>query len=166
VTDIVRSLARGEPLDLARLAQPPLFVPETLPIGYLLREFRRTRQEFALVVDEYGSIAGAVTLEDVLAEIVGALPGESDPAGEIGVRRLPDGSLLLDGMVPVPDARERLGLPLPESSEYQTVAGFILHRLAAIPAPGTSVDLPGWRLTVVDMEGPRLATVKAQRVSS
>jgi CBS domain containing-hemolysin-like protein len=69
-------------------------------------------------------------------------------------------------MVPVPDARERLGLPLPESSEYQTVAGFILHRLAAIPAPGTSVDLPGWRLTVVDMEGPRLATVKAQRVSS
>jgi putative hemolysin len=163
--DIVAGLARGEVLELGRLSHPPLYVPETLPIGYLLREFRRTRQEFALAVDEYGSIAGAVTLEDVLGEIVGSLPGESDETAETGVRRLPDGALLLDGMVPVETARERLGLPIPEGN-YQTVAGFILDRLAAIPARGTSLDLEGWRLTVVDVDGPRIATVKGQRVSS
>lgn len=164
--DLVRGLARGETLDLARVARPPLFVPETLLISHLLRQFRQVRQEFAMVVDEYGSIAGLVTLEDVMAEIVGPLPGESDATSEVGVSRFPDGSLLLDGMRSVEDARERFGLPVPESIEYQTVAGFILHRLAAIPGPGTSVDLSGWRLTVVEMEGPRIAKVKAQRIVS
>jgi putative hemolysin len=164
--DLVRGLARAETLDLARLARPPLFVPETLLISHLLRQFRQVRQEFAMVVDEYGSIAGLVTLEDVVAEIVGPLPGESDATSEVGVSRFPDGSLLLDGMLSVEDARERFGLPVPESIEYQTVAGFILHRLAAIPAPGTCVDLSGWRLTVVEMEGPRIAKIKAQRVVS
>jgi len=164
--DLVRGLARGEPLDLTRLARPPLFVPETLLISHLLRQFRQVHQEFAIVVDEYGSIAGLVTLEDVMTEIVGPLPGEGDAPSAIGVSRLPDGSFLLDGMLPAEDARDRLGLPVPDSTEYQTVAGFILHRLAAIPAPGTSVDLLGWRLTVVEMEGPRIAKVKAQRVAS
>ncbi len=164
--DLVAVLARGETLDLARLARPPLFVPETLPISHLLRQFRQMRQEFAMVVDEYGGIAGLVTLEDVMAEIVGPLPGEGDGTSEIGVSRLSDGSLLLDGMLPAEDAWERLGLHVAASTEYQTVAGFILHRLAAIPAPGTSVDLRGWRLTVMEMEGPRIAKVKAQRVSA
>jgi putative hemolysin len=162
--DLVGGLARSEALDLARLARPPLFVPETLLISHVLRQFRQMRQEFAMVVDEYGSIAGLVTLEDVVAEIVGPLPGEGDATSEVGVSRLPDGSLLLDGMLSGEAARERLALPVPESTEYQTIAGFILHRLAAVPAPGTSVDLPGWRLTVVDMDGPRIAKVKAQRV--
>ena len=119
-----------------------------------------------MVVDEYGSIAGLVTLEDVMAEIVGRLPGEGDATSGVGVTRLPDGSLLLEGMLPVEDARERLGLPVPDSSDYQTVAGFLLVRLQAVPTPGMSVDLPGWRLTVVDMDGPRIAKIKAQRVTT
>ena len=119
-----------------------------------------------MVVDEYGSVAGLVTLEDVVAEIVGPLPGEADLTSEAGVSRLSDGSLLLDGMLTVDRARERLGLPVPASPEYQTVAGFILYRLAALPAPGTSVDLSGWTLTVVEMDGPRIARVKAQKRST
>jgi putative hemolysin len=164
--DLVTGVASGEPLDLARLARPPLFVPETVLISHLLRQFRQTQQEFAMVVDEYGSVAGLVTLEDVVAEIVGPLPGEADLTSEVGVSRLPDGSLLLDGMLPVDRARERLGLPVPASPEYQTVAGFILYRLAALPAPGTSVELSGWTLTVVEMDGPRIAKVKAQKGST
>jgi putative hemolysin len=164
--DLVGGLARGETLDLVRFARPALFIPETVLISHLLRQFRQTHQEFAMVVDEYGSIAGLVTLEDILAEIVGRLPGEGDATSGVGVTRLPDGSLLLEGMLPVETARERLGLPVPDSSDYQTVAGFLLVRLQAVPTPGMSEDLPGWRLTVVDMDGPRIAKIKAQRVTT
>jgi putative hemolysin len=164
--DLVGGLARDETLDLVRFARPAAFIPETVLISHLLRQFRQTRQEFAMVVDEYGSIAGLVTLEDVMAEIVGRLPVEGDATSGVGVTRLPDGSHLLEGMLPVEAARERLGLPVPDSSDYQTVAGFLLVRLQAVPTPGISVDLPGWRLTVVDMDGPRIAKIKAQRVTT
>jgi putative hemolysin len=163
--EIVRALARGEALDLARLATPALFVPEMLPVSRLLEEFRRTGREFAMVVDEYGAIVGAVTLEDVLGEIVAGLPGQSDPVEIAGVSRLPDDSYLVDGSLPAKDARTRLGVPVPDSEDYQTVAGFILVHLAAVPTPGISVDLPGWRLTVVDMDGPRIAKIKVQRTA-
>ncbi len=163
--DVVQALARGEVLDLARLATPALFVPEMVLVSRLLEEFRRARREFAMIVDEYGSIVGAVTLEDVLGEIVAGIPGESESVGMAGVSRLPDGSYLLDGLVSAEDARTHLGVPVPESHDYQTVAGFILVRLAAVPTAGVSVDLPGWRLTVVDMDGPRIARIKAQRVA-
>jgi magnesium and cobalt exporter, CNNM family len=164
--DVVRALAQGEALDLARLATPALFVPEMLRVSRLLEEFRRTGREFAMVVDEYGSIVGAVTLEDVLGEIVAGIPGvESDSVGMSGVSRLPNSSYLLDGSVSAEDVRTRLGVPIPESEDYQTVAGFILFRLEAVPTPGVSLDLPGWRLTVVDMDGPRIARIKAQRMT-
>jgi magnesium and cobalt exporter, CNNM family len=164
--DVVGALARGETLDLARLATPALFVPEMLPVSRLLQEFRRTGREFTMVVDEYGSIVGAVTLEDVLGEIVADIPGgKSDSVEMTGISRLPDGSYLFDGLLRAEDARTRPGVPIPESEDYETVAGFILVHLAAVPTPGTSVDLPGWRLTVVDMDGPRIAKVKAQRVT-
>jgi magnesium and cobalt exporter, CNNM family len=137
-----------------------------LRVSRLLEEFRRTGREFAMVVDEYGSIVGAVTLEDVLGEIVAGIPDvESDSVGMSGVSRLPDGSYLLDGSVSAEDVRTRLGVPIPESEDYQTVAGFILFRLEAVPTPGVSLDLPGWRLTVVDMDGPRIAKIKAQRMT-
>jgi putative hemolysin len=164
--EVVAAVARGETLDLARLATPALFVPEMLLVSRLLEEFRRTGREIAMVVDEYGSVVGAVTLEDVLAEIVAGPPGEGDSVGMTGVTRLPDGSYLLDGLVSAEDARIGLGVPIPESGDYQTVAGFILVRLAAVPTPGVSVALPGWWLTVVDMEGPRIAKIKAQRVTT
>lgn len=160
--DLARRVAAGEPLDLARVAQPALFVPETVLVSGLLREFRQSHQEFAVVVDEYGSVVGVATLEDVVAEIVGGLPGET-AAQDIDVTRLPDGSLVLGGALPAEVARERLGLPLPDSDDYQSVAGYIIHRLNAIPTPGMSVQAGDWRLTVVDMEGPRIARVKAQR---
>jgi putative hemolysin len=165
--DVVRALARGEEVELVRLASPALFVPEMLPVSRLLKEFRRTGREFAMVVDEYGSIVGAVTLEDVLEEIVTGTPGEgTSGVGITGVSRLPDGSYLIDGLVPADDARMALGVPIPESEDYQTVAGFILYHLAAVPTPGMSVDLPGWRLTVFAMDGPRIAKIKTQRVTS
>jgi putative hemolysin len=163
IKDLLRAAASGRPPSLPELLHPPLFVPEFARVSALLKEFERTRQNLAIVVDEYGGVTGLVTLEDVLEEIVGEIREEREPTSLPGVTRLPDGSYVLDGTVEVWQVRETLGLPVPESSEYNTVAGFIIHALGSIPAPGTSVVGGGCRFTVVDMEGPRIARVKVQR---
>ncbi|MGH7324358.1 MAG: hemolysin family protein [Candidatus Rokuibacteriota bacterium] len=161
--DLLRSAALGEPPLLARIAHPPLFVPETTRIRFLLQEFQRHGQNLAIVVDEYGSVVGLVTLEDVLEEIVGDIREEREPADTSFGRRLPDGSLLLEGTASIVDIREKLGLPLPESPAYHTLAGFMIHALGAIPATGASLTAVGHRLTVVEMEGPRILRVSVQR---
>jgi putative hemolysin len=117
-----------------------------------------------MAVDEYGAIVGAVTLEDVLGQIVaGHPPRDRHEAAVRGVSRVAADSYLVDGLVPAVEARTRLGVPIPESKDYQTVAGFVLVRRGAVPTPGTSVDLPGWRLTVVEVQGPRIVKVRAER---
>jgi putative hemolysin len=162
--DVVQVLACGGTLDVARLASPALFVPHTVPVSHLLQEFRRSGREFAMAVDEYGAIVGAVTLEDVLGQIVaGHPPRDRHEAAVRGVSRVAADSYLVDGLVPAVEARTRLGVPIPESKDYQTVAGFVLVRRGAVPTPGTSVDLPGWRLTVVEVQGPRIVKVRAER---
>ncbi len=161
--DLLRSVALGEPPVLARIAHPPLFVPETTRVSLLLREFQRHGQNLAIVVDEYGAVVGLVTLEDVLEEIVGDIREERESAELSFGRRLPDGSFLLDGTASIVDIREKLGLALPESPDYHTLAGFVIHELGSIPAPGASVTVAGHRLTVIEMEGPRILRVKVQR---
>lgn len=159
--EVLRAGAKGGPIDMARLLHPPRFVPEGMHISRLLRDFRQGREELAIVVDEYGSVVGAVTLDDVLDEIVGGIATRTDEDPRISP--LPDGSFVLDGSLETAVARARLGLPVEDSTDYQTLAGFVIHRLEAIPAPGTTLPLGEWRLTVVDMDGPRVAKIKAQR---
>lgn len=161
--DLLEPAARGHPVSLAALARPLLFVPEFARISVVLKEFQRTRQNLAMVVDEYGGVIGLVTLEDLLEEIVGEIREEHEAAGLPNVTRLPDGSYVFDGTVPVRDLRAKLALPLEESPDYGTVAGFLLHELQGIPIPGASVASGGYRWTVVDVEGPRITKVKAQR---
>ena len=159
--DLVRAVARHEPPALPALMRPPLFVPETARISALLRELQRTRYELAVVVDEYGSIVGLVTIEDVVEEIVGEIgPGGETPPSLI--TRLPDGSLLIDGIAPVDDVERALGIELPTPRDYSTVAGFLLATLGSVPARGTSVVTAARRWTVVDMEGPRIRRVRVQ----
>ena len=116
----------------------------------------------AMVVDEYGRVIGLVTMQDILEEIVGEIREEREQLGMDSVRRLPDGSYLIDGTATVRDLRERVDLPIEESPDYQTIAGFLLHKLQTIPAPGMSVAAAGYTWTVVDMDGPRIVKVKAQ----
>jgi putative hemolysin len=161
--DLLGTAARGAPLALEALVRPILFVPEFARISVLLKEFQRTRQSLAIVVDEYGGVVGLVTVEDVLEEIVGEIREEQEPAGLPYVTRLPDGSYVLDGTAPVRELRAKLSLPLEESPDYSTVAGFLLDRLQGIPRPGASVAASGHRWTVVDVDGPRITKVKVQR---
>jgi putative hemolysin len=162
IRDLLRAVARGETLDLARLARPPLYVPETARISALLRELQRARHELAMVVNEHGSVVGLVTIEDVLEEIVGELRQEGE-APSTYVTRLPDGSMLLDGMAPVDEVELALGITLPESREYATIAGFLLTVHNSVPLRGTSIVASGHRWTIVEMEGPRIRRVRVQR---
>jgi len=159
--DVLRTVARGEPPTLAALLRPPLFVPEMARISALLRQLQRTRQGLAMVVDEYGSLAGLVTVEDVVEEIVGDIHDEGE-AVRAPVTALPDGTYLVDGEARADEVERMLGISLPESREYATIAGFILATLGSVPAPGTSFVSAGHRWTVVEMDGPRIRRLSVQ----
>ena len=162
IKEVLRVVARGGAPSLPELLRPPLFIPETSKISALLREFQRRQQNLAIVVDEYGSVVGLVTVEDVIEEIVGDIREEGERTGP-RIVRLPDGSLTVDGAIPVSELREALGIAIPDSSDYTTAAGFVIDRLGAIPAPGASFTALGYRWTVLETDGPRVTKIKLQR---
>jgi putative hemolysin len=162
VKDVLRVLERGEPILIRRLLHPVHFVPETKKVGALLKELQKRRTHMAVVIDEHGSVSGLVTLEDILEEIVGEIRDEYDWE-ERSVERLRDGSLIVEGTVAASELREDYEVPLPESTEFETVAGFMLDRLGSVPKGGEVVTMGDWRLTVVDVERNRVSKVKVER---
>jgi putative hemolysin len=146
-----------EALDLRTLAKPALFVPESKPVLELLRELQRARTQLAVVVDEFGSVSGLVTLEDLLEEIFGEIREEHERAGE--TQTLPDGDLLVSGSLHVEDLEAHLGLAW-DHEGFDTVAGLILSRLGRVPRAGEFVEVEGARLTVTAMEGARILEVR------
>jgi putative hemolysin len=160
--DVLRLLERRETVDVRKIAQPVTFVPETKKIGPLLKELQRRRTHIGLVIDEHGVVTGLVTLEDLIEEIVGEIHDEHD-WDERAVERQRDGSLVVDGTLSAAALREEHALPIPESDQFETVAGFLLERLGTVPRGGETVDVEGWRLTVVDVEKHRISKVKIEK---
>jgi magnesium and cobalt exporter, CNNM family len=147
---------------LRALLHDALIVPETKPASELLVEFRSRRTGLAMVVDEFGSILGLVTLEDILEQMVGEIHDEFDV-----VERpifLPDGAMVVDGAVNVRDLESQYGVALPEDSSYETVGGFVLSRLGFIPRGGESFEANGYRFTVMEMERRRISRVKIKPI--
>ncbi|MGQ5265064.1 hemolysin family protein [Micromonospora sp. ZYX-F-536] len=148
----IRDLVRAGAGTVGERVRPPLLLPVTLPVSDALRQLRQEHQQLALVVDEHGGIDGIVTLEDLLAEVVGELYDETDRDVR-GVTRERDGSLLVPGDFPLhdlPDLGVRLSFPL--SREYTTVAGLVLARLGHLPdRPGETARVPGLTLEVVEV---------------
>jgi CBS domain containing-hemolysin-like protein len=163
IKDLLRCAAEGRPPVLETLLHPALFVPENARVSEVLREFQRQHRNLALVVDEYGRTIGLVTVEDCVEEIVGEIREERESSGLPFLSRLPDGAYVIDGTATIRDLREA-GLPLEESTAYQTLAGFLLHTLHTVPQPGASVTAHGFVWTVVDMDGARIAKIKAEPV--
>ncbi|MBN2369378.1 MAG: HlyC/CorC family transporter [Vicinamibacteria bacterium] len=163
IKDALLVLAKRQPFQIRKLLHPVHFVPESKRVGALLKELQRQRSHMAVVVDEHGSVTGLVTLEDLLEEIVGEIRDEYDWE-ERPVERLKDGSLVVEGTVSANELRERFDVPIPESSEFETVAGFILARLGAVPKGGEVVTSGGHRLTVVDVERNRICKVKIDKI--
>lgn len=161
IKDLLQALAEGRTLSLSELLRPALFVPESVRISRLLAEFQRSHRNLAIVVDEHGSVAGLVTLEDILEEIVGEIRDEREPMTPLAARS-PEGALIVEGAIAIRDLRDQTGITIPESDDYVTVAGLIMHVLQSVPAAGASVVTGGHRWTVVEMEGPRIAKVKVE----
>lgn len=144
-----------------RLVRPMLVVPESLKLHPLLREMRRRRRHFALVMEEHGGTAGIVTLEDVLEELVGDIRDEHDLA-EVDIERLDDKRFVVPGNLRVDEVADHVGLELPEG-EYETIAGFIMDRLGRIPKRRDVLELDGWRLQVRSMHRRRVVSIVVER---
>jgi putative hemolysin len=159
---LVGSLAQGRPLDVAAHLQPPVFVPETLTGMELLDHLRASSTELVFVVDEYGAVQGLISERDVLEAITGEFAA---PAGEEAwaVRR-DDGSWLMDGLIPVPELKDRLelrDLPEEDRGRYNTLAGMIMLLLGRLPRTADTVEWEGWRFEVLDLDGKRVDKVLA-----
>ena len=148
--------------DLRRVLREVLIVPETKPASELLPELRARHVGMAMVVDEFGSILGLVTLEDILEQVVGEIHDEFDVVEQ--PLTLADGAVVFDAALNVRDLDTQYNIPLPEDPAYATVGGFVLDQLGFIPKGGESFEYGTWRFTVVEMDGRRVARVKIQRV--
>jgi Mg2+/Co2+ transporter CorB len=160
--DLLRALhaSRGDAskIDIASLAKPPWFVPDTTPLYEQLKAFRTRKTPFALVVDEYGELEGLVTLEDIVEEIVGDITDEYDIAVP-GVRMLPDGSVNVDGAVPVRDLNRVMDWNIPDD-EATTIAGVVIHETRSIPEPGQSFTFHGFRFHVLRKTRNRITALR------
>jgi Mg2+/Co2+ transporter CorB len=143
------SAARGDlaSLDIARIIREPWFIPDTTNLNDQLQAFLRRKSHFALIVDEYGALMGLVTLEDILEEIVGNIEDEHDASVE-GVRRQPDGSVSVDGVVTIRDLNRAMDWNLPDDDAV-TVAGLVIHEAQTIPEPGQTFIFHGHRFQIM-----------------
>jgi putative hemolysin len=159
--DLFRLLAEKKPIVLAQVVRPAFFTPETTRVSRLLKSMQRRRMPMALVVDEYGGVEGLVTIEDLIEEIVGEIEDETDRE-DLAVRRLRDGSYIVDASISIHDLADQHRLVFPESAEYETLAGFLITQLQRMPRGGEIVTYEDWRLTIVEMDGRRIARVKIE----
>ena len=149
-----------EAVRLDQILRPAHIVPETKDLAALLGEFRRTNQHMAIVVDEYGSMEGIVTLEDLLEEIVGEIEDEFDLPDE-SIERLEDGRVRIHGTFPVDDFNEQFGRALPVE-DYHTIGGFVFGLLGRQPEPGDEAAHDGCRFKVLEVEGSRIERVEVE----
>ena len=145
-------------IDVSSIALPPWFVPEMRSVSEQLKAFRRRKTHFALVVDEYGEVEGLVTLEDILEEIVGDISDEQDVV-VAGVRAQPDGSVVVDGSVPIRDLNRAMDWDLPDE-EATTVAGLVIHEARSIPERGQSFTFHSFRFRVLRRERNRITALR------
>ena len=146
--------------DLENIVRPPLFVPENKRASDLLWEMQRKRTHMALIVDEYGELSGLVTTEDLLEELVGEIEDEHDVDEMSRAERLPDGSLLVDGLISLNDLEELLDIKFDAGLPYDTLAGLILLKLGKFPERGEKVGWKNYILACEDVTKASIVKVK------
>jgi len=157
--DLMRAERNGQGDDIVTgYVRPARFIPENKPVSRLMREMQAEKFHLALVADEYGALAGLITLEDCLEELVGEIVDEHDEEDLI-VQHLPDGDYSVDGGMSISDLNDLLDLGLPDD-DWETVAGFLFGTLEHVPEEGESVCREGWRFTATEVEGRRIRRVK------
>lgn len=150
------------PFRLRRFVRKPLVLPETKPLNEVITEFRKASTRMALVVDEFGTITGLVTLDDVMEQVFGEIPDEHDD-----IRPQPslaDKVLQLEGNITLRDLETRYTIPLPTEAGFETLAGFLLFQIGHIPKVKDSVEYGGRRFTITQMDRNRIATVMVEKL--
>jgi putative hemolysin len=161
--DLVATAWSGAPVALPTLLRPAPFVPATAPAVKVLRDMQRRRSPLAMVVDEHGGIAGLLTLEDLVEELVGELADEEEPIEDL-IGRQADGSALVSGHTPIRDLNRVLDLSLPEGEGYSTVAGLCIARIGAVPEPGARLQVGDAELEVVDATPRLVRRLRVRRI--
>ena len=163
VKDLLRYRNEGKDFKWQTLIRPPYFIPESKMIDDLLREFQRNKVHIAIVVDEYGSISGMVTMEDILEEIVGEIQDEYDEEAPL-FERAEDGSFLFEGKTPIADFFEAIGVSREEYDanlgEAETLAGFVLELMNEIPTEGQQVVCKNLTFQVIELQRQRISKIK------
>jgi len=162
---LLQQVMQGKPLSLEQGLEPAVFVPETLSGMELLDHFRVSTGQVVFVVDEYGVVQGMIAVRDLLEAITGEFTAPSDD--DTWAVQRDDGSWLFDGLIPVPEFKDRLELkevPEEDRGRYNTLAGMIMLLLGRLPRTADHVDWQGWRFEVVDLDGKRVDKVLARRV--
>ena len=162
VKDLFR-VAKEEPadFDIRAIIRECLVVPENKPIEQILREFQRRKLQMAIVIDEWGSVEGLITIEDILEEIVGEIQDEFDE-GEAAIEEIGDGVYAVDGRIPITEVNEYFGLDLPHE-DFDTIGGYVLGSLGRPPRPGDTVEADGVKLRVKSVDGPRVSMLTLYR---
>jgi CBS domain containing-hemolysin-like protein len=159
----MRHLTAAAPLDVRELMQPPYFVPENKKLDSLLRQFKRRKSHLAIVVDEHGGVAGLITLEDVLEEIVGEISDETDKV-EARIVRLKNKEWIVLGKADVEEVNEKIPMEIPESKEYDTFSGFVLNQIGKIPQEKEEIPIGSFIVTVQKKDGNRISEYHVRQV--
>lgn len=155
--DLLAHFASGDRnrFALEDVMRPAVFIPESKRLNVLLREFRSSRNHMAIVVDEYGGVAGLVTIEDVLEQIVGDIDDEHDVDEDVSIRALGDGAHSVQALTPIEDFNEHFGTTLSDE-EFDTIGGLVVNAFGHLPQQGESKDIAGLRFEVVRADGRRV----------
>lgn len=162
IKDLLREIEKPNPGPVSSLIHAAFFVPDSMQISDLLRELQSRRTHMAIVVNEFGTVIGLVTIEDLLEEIVGEIRDEFDTDEEQPVQEMPDGSILVQGSFAIADLRERYGVPVEDTQDYRTVAGLVLSRLKRFPKGGEAIVEGDFKMTVVVLDGRRLRKIRIE----
>ncbi len=156
--------ARMAKMPISQIMRDVLVIPETKPLSDLLLEFKQRKRHMAVVVDEFGSTVGVITVEDVLEQLVGEIEDEFDVAPPTQLSL--GATIVLEGSANIRDLESQYQLPLPRDGGFETLAGFVLERLQKIPAIGDSFVFEGRRYTVAEMEAHRVAKVRVETLEA
>lgn len=164
--DILSRLMNGEALSMKAegLVRNVLILPETLTLGEILGQFKVTREDFAMIINEYALIVGLISLNDVMSTLVGDVPG---PTEEAQIIRRDENSWLVDGMTPIGDLENLIGIPpFPDDDQYETIAGFLMYRLRKVPRPTDSLEHGGYKFEVLDVDNHRIDQLLLTRLDT
>ena len=163
--ELLRVQAQGKTGGLPDVLHSAYFVPDSMQISHLFRELQVRRTQMAIVVNEFGTVIGLATVEDILEEIVGEIRDEYDQEEERPIQDLGNGRWLVEGGVPLSDLQEQYHMPVEETAAYRTLAGFLLARLERIPRGGETMIHEGYRFTIMKMEGRRIAQIQIEQLA-